>query len=397
MDTDTASRAPTVPLTDAQANIRSAAAALASEFADRHREVRLSAVEGGTLHPELWSRIAAEGWPGLLVPREHGGVEGGLLACALVLEELAARNLVFWTLVLDAAIGHAIAVNGPESARARWLPGLAAGETHFGLAVTEPEVGHNVFRTRTTVGRGAGGFVVDGWKAITSATDLADRVLVFGAVPGEEERRSFTTVLVPPEAAGLKRTEIPMGGREGVRQFRLDFDAVEVGEDELVGEEGQGLLCLWPSTHVERILLAALAVGNARYCLERSLQRATSRNVFGKHAIGAEQAIQHPLAGLRSRLQAAQLQVHHVAARFDAGVDSLLIAGEANMAKVVSSELLFDAADQAMQTLGAAAWDEREGMVDLYLDARLSRSAPISQELALDFVARHVLGLPTQR
>jgi acyl-CoA dehydrogenase len=89
--------------------------------------------------------------------------------------------------------------------------------------------------------------------------------------------------------------------------------------------------------------------------------------------------------------------VHRTAARFDAGIDSFQIAGEANMAKILSALLLYDAADHAMQTLGAQAWDEREGLIDMYLDARLSRSAPISQEMALNFVAEHVLGLPTHR
>ena len=73
------------------------------------------------------------------------------------------------------------------------------------------------------------------------------------------------------------------------------------------------------------------------------------------------------------------------------------VAGEANMAKLLASDLLFDAADHTMQTLGATAWDEREGMIDLYLDARASRSAPISQELALNFIAQHELGLPSHR
>jgi len=81
----------------------------------------------------------------------------------------------------------------------------------------------------------------------------------------------------------------------------------------------------------------------------------------------------------------------------DAGADAITVAGEANMAKLLAADVLFDAADHAMQTLGAAAWDEREGMLDLFLDARAARSAPISQELALNFIAQHVLGLPSHR
>jgi alkylation response protein AidB-like acyl-CoA dehydrogenase len=382
----------------AHERLREEAVELAGRFASRHREVRLHALEHGELHPGLWGEISERGWPGLLIPVDRGGSAGGLLAYALVLEALAAENLVLWAPVLDSAIAHAICEVGPDRAREDWLERVAAGEAHLALAVTEPECGHNVFRSRTTIARDGEEFVLHGTKAITSALDMADRVLVFGRVPAEGEGRpSFTTVLVDPHAPGARITEIPMRGREGVRQFQLDLDGVRMPASALVGVEGQGLLALWPSTHIERVLLAALAIGNAQYCLRRALARAGERGVFGDRPIGAEQAIGHPLARLHARLAATRLFVHRTAARFDAGVDRFEIAGEANMAKVLSAELLYDAADHAMQTLGAAAWDEREGMIDVYLDARLSRSAPISQELALNFIAQHVLGLPSHR
>ena len=138
-------------------------------------------------------------------------------------------------------------------------------------------------------------------------------------------------------------------------------------------------------------------MGAARYCVSRSLSRASERTIFGHSPIGAEQAIQHPLARLHARVEATQLLVYRAATRLDAGVDQLVVAGEANMAKLLSAEVLFDAADHAMQTLGAEAWDQRAGMIDVFLDARLSRSGPVSQELALNFIAQHVLGLPSHR
>ncbi len=373
---------------------------VAERFASRRREVRLSGLERSELHPALWSEIASRGWPGLLIPAAYGGSEGGLLAYAVVLEELAAANLVLWPPVLDSAIAHAIIEVGPDEARGRWLEQIASGDCHLGLAVTEPVCGHNVFRSATTVQRDGDDYLLNGVKAVTSATDLVKRVLVFGRVPhaeGSDGRPQFTTVLADPRGEGVTITEIPMRGREGVRQFQLDFDDAPVPGDALVGVEGQGLLALWPSTHIERLLMAALAIGNARYCIDRALRRAGERGVFGAKPIGAEQAIQHPIAHLHARLQAVALFVHRTAARFDAGVDSFQIAGEANMAKILSAELLFDAADHAVQTLGGKAWDEREGVMDLFLDARCARSAPISQELALNFVAQHVLGLSSHR
>jgi alkylation response protein AidB-like acyl-CoA dehydrogenase len=103
------------------------------------------------------------------------------------------------------------------------------------------------------------------------------------------------------------------------------------------------------------------------------------------------------LLGYVTIIEATRLLVYRAAHMLDAGAETMAVAGEANIAKLLSADLLFDAADHAMQTLGAQAWDEREGMIDLYLDARAARSAPISQELALNFIAQHVLGLPSHR
>jgi acyl-CoA dehydrogenase len=380
------------------AGVQAQAQELASRFAQRHREVRLHPFEHRELHPELWGEISELAWPGLLVPASHGGSEGGLLAYLVVMEALAASNLILWMPVLSAAIGYAIAEVGPDSARDRWLPRVASGETLLALAVTEPDCGHNVFRTQTTVRREGDRFVIDGLKAVTSGIDLAERVLVFGRAPaGYGEGRRFTTVLVDPDAPGIERTELPMRGREGARQFQMTFRDAEAPLDGLVGAEGQGLLALWPFTHIERLMTAALCLGNARYCVDRALARATQRTVFGETPIGAEQSIQHPIASIHARIAASRLLVYRAAARFDARVDTAEVAAEANMAKVLSADLLYDAADHAMQTLGAVAWDEREGMIDLFLDARAARSAPISQELALNFIAQHVLGLPSHR
>jgi acyl-CoA dehydrogenase len=342
--------------------------------------------------------LRARGWTGVLFETERPD-SGGLLAYAVVMEALAARNLILWMPVLGAAIGHAIAQVGPAVARERWLGPLAAGQALLALAVTEPDCGHNVFRSQTTVRRAGESFVVSGVKAVTSGIDLARRVLVFGRSSSGDDRAQprFTTVLVDPSAPGVARTELPMRWREGARQFQLSFDEVEVPLDEIVGAEGQGLLTLWPFTHVERLLTAALALGNASHCNARAVDWARERTIFGRLPIGAQQAIQHPLASLHARIEACRLLVYRAAERFDAGADAMTLAGEANIAKLLSADLLFDAADHAMQTLGAQAWDEREGMIDLFLDARAARSAPISQELALNFIAQHALGLPSHR
>jgi acyl-CoA dehydrogenase len=173
-----------------EAEIRTQAQELAARFGTRHREVRLHPFEHGELHPELWREICDRGWPGLLVPSARGGAEGGLLAYVVMMEALAESNLILWMPVLTAAIAHAIAEVGPEHTCERWLGRIAAGQTFLALAVTEPQCGHNVFRSATTVRREGEHFVISGVKAVTSGIDLAERVLVFASARSSASARS---------------------------------------------------------------------------------------------------------------------------------------------------------------------------------------------------------------
>ncbi|MQY31640.1 acyl-CoA dehydrogenase family protein [Nocardia aurantia] len=369
------------------ARLHDRAQRVAAEFADRAAEVRRHLLEHAEMHPELWQAFRDNGWTRLALPDS----EGGLLGLALVLEAFAAEGIVLWLPVLSTAIAHAVAQAGPADLRAVWLPRIADGSAHLGMAATEQHSGHNLFGVRTEIRRAGDHFTVSGVKRITSALDVVDRVLVFGR---DATGSGHTCVLLDPRAPGASITEIPMRFREGVRQFELALDEVAVPADALVGEEGRGTAVMWPFTHVERTLTAALCVGTAAYSLTRAVDRARRRTIAADRPIGAHQAVAHPLAGLHARLSATRLLVHRTAARIDAHADPQTVAGDSNAAKVLAADLAFDAADRAVQTLGADAWDERNGWLDVFLDARLSRSGPVSNEFALNHIAQHVLGLP---
>jgi alkylation response protein AidB-like acyl-CoA dehydrogenase len=383
-------------LSPEHAQIQAEARTIAAELGPRAREIRQHLLDQGQMDPQLWELFCERGWPGAVLPDEYGGMGGGLLALTLVLEAFAEQNIVLWMPVLSAAIAHAIRQTGPDVARQTWLRRIARGEVLMAMATTEPQIGHNIFRSTTEIRRDGDHFVVRGLKRVTSGLDVAERVLVFGRAPkaAEAQATSYTTILVDPRAPGAIMTELPMRHREGVKQYQLRLDDVRAPQEDLVGAEGQGLLVIWPFTHVERVLTAALCLGVTGYAITRSVQRAKDRVVSGTMPIGANQAIAHPLAALHARLEATRLFVYRTAARFDAGVDGFVTAGEANMAKLLSADLAFDSTDQAVQVLGAEAWDEREGWLDSYLDARLARSGPVSNEFALNYVAQHVLGLP---
>lgn len=387
-------------LPDAHGDLQAEAREIAARFAPRAREIRQYLLTNHRPHPEFWSTVRARGWTALMDSSRRAEAAGGLLAMTVVLEALAEQNIVQWMPVLSTAIAHAIASVGPSPTQRRLLDRVARGEAQVAMAATEADSGHNFFRTATEIARDGTGFVVSGTKSITSGLDVAERVLVLGRTT-EDQRpsghsRGFSTVLVDPGAPGVTATELSMRHREGVRQYRLELDQVRVESDDLVGAAGQGLAVMWPFTHVERILTAALCLGSSAYALRRAVERASQRCISGNSPIGTNQALAHPLAMLHARLQADRLLVYRAAARFDADRGDPAAAAEANIAKLLTAELACDAADHAMQVFGADAWDEQTGWLDVFLDARLSRSGPVSNEFALNYIAEHVLGLPTR-
>lgn len=384
-----------LPATHAQ--LKSDADEVAAQFAPRAREVRQHLLEHGELYPQLWAAFRERGWPALLIPKQYGGTEGGLLGLTLALEAFARHNIVLWTPVMTSAVAYAISVVGPEPAQQAWLPRVADGRAFFAMAATEAHSGHNLFRSNTEIRRDRDHFVVTGVKNITSALDASDMVLVLGRSSSAEhvQQRGYTSVLVDPRARGATMVELPMRHREGVKQYQLQLEGVRMPYENLIGHDGQGLLTLWPFTHAERVLTSALCLGLADYAIARSGTRANDRVIAGSSPIGCHQAISHPLAGLYARLASVRLLVYRTAVRVDVSAETS--AGEANMAKLMASDLVYDAVNHAMQVFGVDAWDERNGWLDAFLDARLSRSAPVSNEFALNYIATHMLGMPHQQ
>jgi len=142
--------------------------------------------------------------------------------------------------------------------------------------------------------------------------------------------------------------------------------------------------------NAERVIAANAAIGIGRAALRRAVGYATDRIVFGR-PIGQNQSIQHPLADARMRLDAAELMAQKAAWLHDNG---LPCAAEANTAKYLAGEASFLAADRALQTHGGYGY-AREYHVERYFrEARLMRIAPISEEMILNYMAEHVLGLP---
>ncbi|MEU3949461.1 acyl-CoA dehydrogenase family protein [Streptomyces sp. NPDC029526] len=373
--------------------LRAAVAALGAKYG---RDYLTNAVSSGRHPAELWAEAAKLGYLGVNLPEEYGGGGGGIAELSIVLEELGAAGCPLLMMVVSPAIcGTVIARFGTEEQKREWLPALADGTRTMAFGITEPDAGSNSHRITTTARRDTdtGDWVLTGRKVFVSGVDTAEATLVVGRT---EDARTGNLkpclFIVPRDAEGFRRRAIDMELNASEKQFELTLDDVRLPAGALVGDEDAGLLQLFAGLNPERIMGAAFAIGMGRYALARAVEYARERTVW-KVPIGAHQAIAHPLAQAHIELELARLMMQKAAHLCDAGDD--IGAGEAaNMAKYAAGEACVRAVDQAVHTLGGNGLTREFGLASLITAARVSRIAPVSREMILNYVSHQTLGLP---
>lgn len=356
------------------------------------REYYAEKARSGESPDELWGEVAEHGFIGVNTPEEYGGGGLGISELAIVCEELAAAGCPLLLLLVSPAIcATVISKFGTPAQKESWLPGLASGKLTMAFAITEPNAGSNSHRLETAARRDGDDWLLSGNKYYISGADNADAILVVARTGGADDGRGrLSLFIVDADAPGLEKTLIKMQVPGADRQFTLFFDDVRLGEDRLLGHEGQGLSQVFVGLNPERILGAALANGAALQALEQAAEYANERAVWGR-PIGTHQGIAHPLAQAKIEVELARLMTAKAAWMFDQGLD----AGEAaNMAKYAAGEAATHAVDVAIQVHGGNGMSEEYGLVSLWGMARTLRIAPVSREMILNFISQHVLKLP---
>jgi len=184
--------------------------------------------------------------------------------------------------------------------------------------------------------------------------------------------------------------EIDKLGRAAVDSNEVIIDGLRVSGDDVVGEVGRGFRHLLDSLNPERALVAAEAVGIGRVALERASAYARERIVFDR-PIGQNQGVAHPLALAWAQLEAAWAMTLQAAWLYDRGAPC---GAESNAAKLLAAEAGFAATDAALQTFGGFGYAKEFDVERLWREVRLYKIAPVSQQMALNYLAERVLGLP---
>jgi alkylation response protein AidB-like acyl-CoA dehydrogenase len=376
--------------TDEHRLIRQSTAKIAAHYGHGYYAER--ARSGGNID-ELWTELGQAGLLGVHLPAQYGGGGAGLAELVVVTEELAAHGLPLLIAVISPAIcGSILAAHASPEMKADWLPGLADGTRKMAFALTEPDAGSNSHNVSTTARRTDAGWTISGGKYYISAVDECEALLLVArdqSVP-QEGRNRLSLFIVPTDSAGLTLQPLPTALVSPDRQHTVFFDDVQVNADALIGTAGQGLRQVFAGLNPERILAAALCNGVGRYAIAKAADYARQRTVWSE-PIGAHQGIAHPLAQSHVNVELARLATARAAELFDRGQDA---AEAANIAKLAAADAALAALDQSIQTHGGNGLAIEYGLADLWFVTRLMRTAPVSREMVLNFVATRSLGLP---
>ncbi|MGH7015253.1 MAG: acyl-CoA dehydrogenase family protein [Stellaceae bacterium] len=345
---------------------------------------------------EFVAALTRAGYLAALIPEDYGGAGLPLRAAAVILEEIHAAGCNAGACHAQMYIMGTLLRHGSTAQKQRYLPGIAAGAlTLQAFGVTEPTTGTDTLKLKTRAERRSDHYVVRGQKVWTSRALQSNLMLLLArTTPIEQVKKrgeGLSVFLVDLKAArgqGVTVKKLPAMINHNTTE--VFFDDLAVPAENLIGEEGKGFRYILDGMNAERILIAAEAIGDARWFVRTATEYAKGRVVFDR-PIGQNQGVQFPIARAFAAAEAADLMVRKAAALFDAGSPC---GPEANMAKLLAAEASWQAGEACLQTHGGFGFAREYDVERKWRETRLFQVAPISTNLVLAYLAEHVLGLP---
>jgi acyl-CoA dehydrogenase len=381
-------------MTEEQEAIRDAVAKTCEPFDDAYW---LDRDETGEFPYDFHKAMADGGWLGIAMPEEYGGAGLGVKEAAIMMHTIAqspGAQSAASAVHINIFGPHPIVVMGTEEQKQRHLPPLIRGEQITCFGVTEPDAGLDTTSIKTKAERTDKGYVIHGRKMWTSTAQEANKILLLARTTAKEDCAKSTDGIslfyTDFNRDYIEARVIPKMGRKSVESNAVFIDGLPVPKEDLIGEEGKGFYYLLHSLNPERILVGIEGIGIGQQALRRAVEYAKERVVFGR-PIGMNQSIQHPLAVNWAELEAAQMMCMKAADLYDRG---LPCGAEANAAKYLGAEAGFKAATQAVLTHGGMGYAKEYHVERLMREVMISRIAPVSMQMILNFIAERKLGLP---
>lgn len=336
------------------------------------------------------------GWLAAMIPEEYGGSGLGLAEASVILEEVNRCGGNSGTIHGQMYNMFTLMRHGSEAQRQEYLPKLASGELRLqSMAVTEPTTGTDTTKIKTTAVRQGNKYVVNGQKVWISRVQHSDlMILLARTTPLDEVKKKSLGMSIfivdLREAIGNGLTVQPIANMVNHETNELFFDNLEIPVENLIGEEGMGFRYILDGLNAERALIAAECIGDGRWFIAKASNYARERVVFGR-PIGQNQGVQFPIAQAHIDVEAADLMRWRACYEYDNGQNA---GASANMAKYLSAEASWKAANACLQTHGGFGFAAEYDVERKFRETRLYQVAPISTNLILSFVAEHLLELP---
>jgi acyl-CoA dehydrogenase len=345
---------------------------------------------------EFVKAMTQAGFLSALIPEVYGGSGLPLRAAGVILEEIHACGG-------NASATHAqmytmgtVLRHGSEAQKNEYLPQIASGQLRLqAFGVTEPSSGTDTTKLKTRAVKEGDHYVINGQKIWTSRALFSDLMLLLARTTPIEQvtkkTEGLSVFLIDMRGAvGNGMTIRPIKAMINHNTTEVFFDNLRIPANSLIGEEGKGLRYIMDGMNAERILVSHESIGDAKWFIKTATKYANERVIFDR-PIGKNQGIQFPIAKAYAQTQAAELMVRKSSAIFEEG----LPCGEfANLSKLLSAEAAWEAAEACLQTHGGFGYAREYDIERKWREARVQRTAPISTNLILSYLAEHVLGLP---
>jgi acyl-CoA dehydrogenase len=363
---------------------------------ERLRPIEAQVAENDAIPDDIVEEMKALGLFGLSIPEEYGGLGLGMEDECLIGIELGRASPAFRSAFgTNVGIGsQGLVMFGTDAQKAKWLPGIASGETVTSFALTEPEAGSDsaAVQTRARLAKnddGGDAYILDGSKRyITNAGKASLFTVMARTDPDKKGAGGVSAFLVPRDLSGITigKAEKKMG-QQGAHIHDVTFEGVRVPSENRLGAEGEGFKVAMQVLDRGRLHIAAVCVGVAERLLADTVAYAAERKQFGQ-ALAGFQMVQAMIADSKTEALAARALVLETARKRDAGEGVTL---EASAAKLYASEMVGRVADRAVQVFGGAGYVADYGIERLYRDVRIFRIYEGASEIQKLVIARETM------
>ncbi len=347
-------------------------------------------------YPEHFvQELTDAGWLAALIPEQYGGSGLTVREASVILEEVNRSGGNAAACHAQMYIMGALLRHGSDEQKERYLPKIASGDIRLqAFGVTEPNAGSDTTQLETFARRDGDYYIVNGAKIFISRVQHSDMMLLLArTTPAAEcpkKTLGLSVFLVDLQEAGDAVEVRKIDAMINHETNQLFFHDLKIPTANLIGEENRGFYYILDGMNAERILVAAESIGDARWFIDRAVTYGKERVIFGR-PIAQNQGIQFPLAQAYAQTEAADLMRFRAAELFDT---SQACGPEANMAKLLCAQAAWAAANAALDTHGGYGFAAEYDVERKFRECRLFSIAPISNNMVLNYVAEHVLGMP---